>query len=56
MKTVDFSGIRTRIDGAEGELADRLTTTFALNKIRSKAYVLAFGISGCSWISSYVNE
>ena len=28
-KTVDFSGIRTRIDGVVGEHADHLTTTTA---------------------------
>ena len=28
-KTVDFSGIRTRIEGVEGENVDHLTTTTA---------------------------
>ena len=30
IKTVDYSGIRTRIDGVEGKHSDHLTTTIAL--------------------------
>ena len=32
-KTVDFSEIRTRIDGVEGEHSDHLTTTAALQHV-----------------------
>ena len=46
-KTVGVSGIRTRIDGVEGENADDLTTTMALPRCVFSAVLVKYIIESC---------